>query len=220
MDPTTGGSFSLSTQRRGSAPRGFGCSTGAGVDVVEQLDRMQQTRATRGIFDMELWLDVVGFEGLYRVSNLGRVSGPTRTILKPFINPRGYPQVGLHREGRRAKTVFIHRLVAEAFLGPCPDGMECLHRDGDHGNVRLSNLKWGTHSENALDAFRHGASPQGVDHFCAKLTPEAAADIRQNYRCYSRQSGGVAFARKYGVTPQTVHAVVKGITWKGEAPAQ
>ena len=68
--------------------------------------------------------------------------------------------IGLRDPGGRWRTHFAHRLVARAFLGPCPDGMEVLHRDGDGSNARLSNLRYGTHADNGADMVRHGRTPR------------------------------------------------------------
>lgn len=50
----------------------------------------------------------------------------------------------------------IHRLVLETFIGPCPDGMECCHNNGDPVDNRLGNLRWDTHFNNVQDSIKHG----------------------------------------------------------------
>lgn len=217
MEPTVGGSFSGWAQTRGSGGTAPGGSAGRSEGFAQLAKSAAISMVAKtGDVRMERWLDVVGWEGLYRVSSEGRVSGPRRSILRPFVNKRGYPQIGLCRNGSR-RTVFIHQMVADAFLGPRPDGMECRHLDGDSGNAREENLCWGTHSENALDAVRHGANPIGVDHPHAKLTPEIAAIIRRRYRPYCRKWGGRACAERFGVSTGAVSALVRGITWKVKA---
>lgn len=167
---------------------------------------------------MERWLDVVGYEGVYRVSDHGRVSGPRRSILATPPNERGYPQVGLYRAGVKRRTVFVHQLVAAAFLGPAPAGQECRHIDGDSGNPALSNLRYGTHSQNAIDGVEHGVMPMGEGHPHAKLTEADAAEIRRRYRPYCQRWGGRACAERYGVSTGTISAVVAQRTWKARAP--
>lgn len=76
-------------------------------------------------------------------------------VLKTYSLPSGYRVVSLHYPGN-PKTVLVHRLVLEAFVGPCPEGHECCHRDGDATNNHLDNLYWGTHVENMQDRARHG----------------------------------------------------------------
>lgn len=121
---------------------------------------------------MENWLPVVGYEGLYEVSDLGRVKslkrevahwrGGTRTyqekILKPVLQGGRYYIVSLNREGK-LWTPKIHRLVLDAFVGPRPEGMQGCHRDDDKANNALSNVYWGTPRQNADDAKRNGKRP-------------------------------------------------------------
>lgn len=113
------------------------------------------------------WLPVVGFEGLYEVSDRGRVrSLPRRLsdgrrwkgrILKlDRSDKRGYLRVGLTAPGARPVHRMVHRLVLESFIGPCPPGLQCRHLNGKPPDCRLVNLTWGTPSENALDRVRHG----------------------------------------------------------------
>lgn len=107
----------------------------------------------------EHWRDVVGFEGRYKVSDLGHVlsrytnplTGNRKTIiLKSAPNASGHMFVYLGRGNKR----YVHRLVLEAFVGPCPPGQECLHGpDHDPANNRLKNLRWGTRSQNMYDRW-------------------------------------------------------------------
>lgn len=75
--------------------------------------------------------------------------------LKPSADGCGYRQVCVTLDGER-KVFMLHRLVLEAFVGPCPEGMECLHADNNKDNCELSNLSWGTHAQNVQQAFRDG----------------------------------------------------------------
>lgn len=106
---------------------------------------------------METWKEVPNYEGLYEVSDQGRVMAVKSKplIRKLYSNARGYQVVGLSRNGVE-KKMMVHRLVLEAFVGPCPDGMETLHRNDDPADNRLSNLRWGTHAENILDMKANG----------------------------------------------------------------
>ncbi|WP_211339176.1 NUMOD4 motif-containing HNH endonuclease [Salana multivorans] len=123
----------------------------------------------------ETWLPVVGYEGLYEVSDRGRVRSLDRLsaagapqrgrVLRPSIAKGGYPMVSLYRDrGRSTRTV--HRLVLLAFVGPEPEGAEACHRDGNPTNNALPNLYWGTHSENMHDAVRHGRNRQARRTTC------------------------------------------------------
>jgi hypothetical protein len=117
----------------------------------------------------ETWKAVVGYEGLYEVSDAGRVrSLPRNTtsgkILKPTPRTKGHLAVSLHNMGR--KSVAVHKLVLEAFVGPAPVGMECCHNDGIPSNNVLSNLRWGTKSSNALDQVKHGVHNMASKTHC------------------------------------------------------
>lgn len=106
---------------------------------------------------METWIFIPGFEGVYQVSDLGNVKSFARykdgRFLKPGKASHGYYTVSFGRNN--SKTV--HSLVALAFLGPCPKGMEVLHIDGTRTNNAVSNLRYGTRTDNILDAIKHGS---------------------------------------------------------------
>ena len=126
----------------------------------------------------EKWRVIPGTNGFYEVSDAGRVrswhrpgSGKARAdtprVLRPDYSNHGYPGVCLIEAGRGKRTRLIHHLVAEAFIGPRPDGQEVRHIDGNAANPALSNLAYGTSSENAQDSLHHGTffSPfRGVTH--------------------------------------------------------
>ena len=109
--------------------------------------------------EQEVWKDVVGFEGLYQVSNLGRVKSLQSTcnrwkagrIRKPVDNRHGYLSINLSRDGRIVKArQYVHRLVAEAFV-PNDDPInktEVNHLNEDRSDNRAENLEWTTHADN------------------------------------------------------------------------
>jgi hypothetical protein len=130
---------------------------------------------------IEQWLPVVGFEGSYEVSDLGRIRSVDRVIdaahgawRQPGLVVMGKRRLKgkIIRPGRAASGHLnntqigkgVHVIVAEAFIGPRPAGMETRHIDGDPSNNRLENLEYGTRSENAEDSKRHGT------HFHAGVT--------------------------------------------------
>ena len=113
----------------------------------------------------EVWLPVVGYEGAYQVSNWGRVRslpGFARgaRIRKATPAGKGHLRVELSLYNQ-PRSIYVHRMVLEAFVGPCPDGMEGCHNDGDPTNNHLDNLRWDTRSENVRDAIRHGTYSNG-----------------------------------------------------------
>jgi len=124
--------------------------------------------------DAERWEPVEGTGGRYDVSTRGRVRSRTRgtlTILTGTVQASGYRAVGITRtKGGRTRTELVHRLVARAFLGEPPSEAhtDVRHLDGDKRNNRVSNLAWGTRSENMLDVVRHRRS-----HLVGAFPPHA-----------------------------------------------
>lgn len=132
----------------------------------------------------ERWLPVVGYKGLYEVSDLGRVRSLDRRdargrfhrgrILSFRRLPSGRPRVSLARAGA-VSDAYPYRLALEAFVGPCPPGMEALHWDDDFDNNSLANLRWGTRSANMRDMSRNGGGNAGLAH-CPVGHPYDAAN--------------------------------------------
>lgn len=135
----------------------------------------------------EKWLPVVGYEGLYEVSNLGRVkslkAGPKRygAILKPAPHKQGYPQVNLRKAGQ-GRSIKVHRLVGEAFLGPLPEGYVTCHEDSDTTNPRLDNLRYDTLTENIIDTVRHGHHAGANKTHCSRGHEFSGNNLRVDKR--------------------------------------
>lgn len=116
---------------------------------------------------MSEWRPIPGWEGLYEVSSMGQVrslgrvvTGQTRSFFWPgrvlrLVRKGPYLQVTLHRPGMRVCRT-VHSLVALAFIGPRPEGMQVCHGDGVGSNNALSNLRYDTASANEMDKVRHG----------------------------------------------------------------
>lgn len=107
----------------------------------------------------------------------------------------------------------VHKLVANAFLGPRPLGMQVNHKDGNRKNNRLSNLEYLTCSDNMKHAFSTGlAKPRlGEEHHGAKLTEEDVVRIRK--RCAAGESQ-MAVARDYRLNHVTIHNIMHRKSWK------
>lgn len=165
----------------------------------------------------ETWKDIEGFEGLYQVSDLGRVRslGIRGRIRSLSLTKDGYPKVRLIHKGKD-KTARVHRLVAEAFI-PNPEGKDTVnHIDGNKENNRVSNLEWVDRSEQMYHAYRLGLKPSmgGTNNTQAKLTAEQVKEIRRDYVRQSQEFGTVALAKKYGVTNRVIGLVVNGKSYK------
>ena len=156
----------------------------------------------------ELWLPVVGDADRYEISDQGRVRGP-RGIRKPIKLKNGYLTVAWKRGGK-THCFYIHRLVAQTFIGPCPEGMEVLHGPGGKEDNRLANLRYGTASENQRDRFRDGTDGRGEKNPNAKLTKELVLEIRKQR---AAGEGNNALARKFNVSPMQVSYVVRRKVW-------
>jgi hypothetical protein len=116
------------------------------------------------------WLPIAGYEDLYEVSDAGQVwSAPRATtrggLLRRNPNHLGYLYVTLTRCGVQRRLA-VHRLVAAAFLGPCPEGQEVRHLDGNPPNCAAANLVYGTHSENMFDRRGHGTDHNANKTHC------------------------------------------------------
>ena len=147
----------------------------------------------------ERWLPVPGFEGIYEVSDRGRVRSLDRMVggqynkrpylcrgqlLTPVAGRKGRLFVGLKHNSRLEQWP-IHQLVATVFIGPRPVGAECCHGDGDHLNNHVENLRWDTRSSNERDKRLHGTNPQINKTHCPQgheYTPENTRISRQGWR--------------------------------------
>ncbi|SLG71838.1 NUMOD4 domain-containing protein [Mycobacteroides abscessus] len=132
--------------------------------------------------DTEEWRPVVGYEGLYEVSNHGRVRSLSRTlhcsshvrqyrgrIIKPNPTPpTNYLAVGLTRDKRRV-TKRVHLIVLEAFVGPRPaPEFDACHNNGIKDDLRVENLRWDTKSANMQDCLRAGDNPRARQTHCLR----------------------------------------------------
>ena len=156
----------------------------------------------------ENWLPVVGYEGIYEVSNQGRVRSLDRALLdgrswrgrQMRLSGDRYRQVLLRNaDGGKMRTV--HRMVLEAFVGPCPDGMEALHGEAGPRDNRLSNLRLGTPAENLADRYRQGEIAKGERNAGAKLTEWQVRDVRLAIAAGESQG---SVSRRYRVSKSTI----------------
>lgn len=162
----------------------------------------------------ERWLPMPDYEGLYEVSDLGRV----RSLHARFASPRpvkvligtdGYLVVMLSKDGKRTPKR-LHRLVCRAFHGESgPLKVEAAHLDGNRQNPRADNLKWATKVENHFHKRLHGTHQTGDKAGHRILTSEQVGIIRQ--RCGT----GNELAAKFGVSRQAIYDIWQGRSWSG-----
>ena len=104
----------------------------------------------------EVWRDIEGYEGLYQISDIGRIKSLiTGKIRNLQMNKWGYPVIILTKY-KKQKQMFVHRLVAKAFIPKIEGKNEVNHINGDKTDNRKENLEWCTKSENIRHAFRTG----------------------------------------------------------------
>lgn len=172
----------------------------------------------------ERWKPVVGYEGLYEVSDHGRVrgisraiswQGTTRRIPGRFMCPDSdhyYLRVTLSRHGK-GRRFLVHCLVLEAFIGPRPDGMQtCHYPDANPANCHLDNLRWASPKENGEDKVKHGNTVS----FKGSSNPNAAlveADVRRLWNLHRRGFSQRKIAAAIGTSQRTVWDIIHGRKW-------
>jgi NUMOD4 motif len=171
--------------------------------------------------ETERWLPVVGWEGLYDVSDLGHIWSvprpdnlgrpvPGRILKQTPSGKYGYLYVKLCRGGTGISRA-VHALVAEAFLPPCMPGQQIRHGPNGNQDNRASQLCYGTPAENCADTIRDGNTNHGIRNPHHKLTEAEAADIcRRVAEGETQRSAGA----RYGVTQPNVSMLIRGLTWK------
>lgn len=181
--------------------------------------------------EIEIWKDVVGYEGFYQVSNLGRVKSVDRTVPYPnskYLNGTGtrkfygkiltltndgggYSKVTLRKSGNQVAGK-VHRLVAEAFLVK-PDGKDYVnHKDGIRTNNNAENLEWCTSQENAQHAASRGTMGQkGEDAHRAKITEEVVFEIRSMYGSGEKI---IRIAELFNLRHNHIESIVKRRSWR------
>lgn len=142
----------------------------------------------------------------------------TRVVIDPaYVLERkqtagkgGYMLVRIGTDAGLA-TGKVHQMVADAFLGPRPDGFVVRHVDGNPANNSASNLVYGTYQQNAGDRDQHGSTRRGGTHAQARLTE---ADVRQARLMADQGLPKAVIARHFNVGISTIKHVIEGRTWK------
>jgi hypothetical protein len=162
------------------------------------------------------WKDVVGYEGVYQVSNLGEIrrilayeARATRTLV-PAMTKSGYLTVSLWH-CNKGKSLYVHRVVCEAFHGTQP-GYWCNHKDGNRTNNCADNLEWLLPRENEHHAIASlGKSNAGERNGQAKLT---AQQVRAMRLLHENEGYSVTdLASMFNVARRTAANIVARRTW-------
>ena len=166
----------------------------------------------------ERWRPI--FEGRYEISDQGRCRSWVHRngrrskphMLHPNISTRGYTYYDLSPDREQgARQMYAHRLVLDAFVGPCPNGHQSAHWNGNKTDNRVENLRWATPKENTADSVRHGAMPRGEKNGFSKLKESDVPKIR------NLRSGGAtneALAEMFGVSTSAISQVCLRKTWE------
>lgn len=172
----------------------------------------------------EEWRIVSNHVG-YEVSDCGRVRSwrnPGKAaglaasphLLKPTSTKHGHLYTTL-AEPRRKE--YVHVLVAAAFIGPRPTGMQVAHGDGNGSNNRVGNLRYATPTGNSLDRNAHGTMLRGEQVHGATLTADLVTRIRDEYGPHARYRKGLVtqryLAAKYGLRQTHIQRIVSGRAW-------
>ncbi len=133
-------------------------------------------------------------------------------VLTPQLKPCGHIHTRLTRN-KKTTTHLVHKLMLEAFVGPCPPNMVSRHLDGNGANNCLSNVVYGTRSQNVFDDIKHGnrVDTKGSHHGNSKLSEEMIPKIRSLLEHgYTQKEIG----RMFKVGRTTIQKIKNGSSWK------
>lgn len=170
--------------------------------------------------ELEVWKPVVGYEGLYEVSNYGRVKSLVRSmydinkksivernrekILRQHIHKSGYWVVCLTKAGK-LKHIYTHRIVAEAFLGEHSPSDVVNHKDLDKTNCYVGNLEYVSFQGNIQHSWDNGAQP-------SRLTQHDVSEIKRRFR--NGETASSVHLDYPFVIRKTIRNIERGVTWK------
>lgn len=169
-----------------------------------------------------VWRKVVGFDG-YEISefgdlrsyrdNSGKIRGNVVRVIKPYISKHGYKRATITHGHGHTTTKFIHTIVAEAFIGERPTGMQVCHCDCDKNNNHFSNLRYDTAENNMLDSIVHNKTVRGSAVNTAKLLEEDVRVIRKIYQS-GRYISLKHLAYMFNVSLNAIKNIVYQTSWK------
>lgn len=168
------------------------------------------------------WKQIPSFPA-YEASSLGYVRRIERSrhgtrylrddrTFTPCPNRKGYPQISLRNHAGRVRSIAVHRLVAEAFLGPCPAGLQVNHIDGCKENNAVSNLEYVTSSQNQSHACRMGLCRTPRKRSLDRAYKLTERDVREILSLEGKQTLR-EIAKQFGVCTATIQHIFSGRLW-------
>jgi len=200
------------------------------MELIKNLDLADIKYVDKdGIERIETWVEIIGCEGSYMLSSIGRIKSLFRTfirsngfkmtvkekILKPTYNIDGYVIFRIKFNDGFGYSLIGHRLVAQYFI-PNPDNLpEVNHRNFIRHDNRFENLQWNTHLENvkySIDAGKYVGS-KGVKNGMAKLTEKEVLEIRNHFKLNPLDNKG-EMAKKYNISRAVMSKVINRNSWR------
>lgn len=166
--------------------------------------------------EFEIWKDVIGYEGFYQVSNLGRVKtlGNNKfnkeKIMKSTISDNGYFRIGLIKDNYQ-KRYFVHRLVAESFIENFENKKQVNHINGIKTDNNVENLEWNTSFENMQHASLNGLLniKSGEAHYLYKATDDIKTEIIEKHKYYTQRRLGEMFSLSQSLVSRILSKKIK-----------
>lgn len=186
------------------------------MTLTKMTNRAELTRRAKeadiegygGIYKITEHGDVISLARQYKCPKRGVVTVKER-VLRPSISPNGYVMITLSKSGE-TKTYTVHSLVAAAFIGPRPDGMQVCHRDNDPTNNHYLNLRYDTPIGNNADKIKHGTQQRGEKASNAKLTEKKVREIRALLKQGEKQRDVAGW---FGVSKSLIAAISTKKVW-------
>jgi hypothetical protein len=155
----------------------------------------------------EVWKEAVGFEGLYEISNKGRIRNRRGRVMRPAPNSKGYPATMIRKDGKYHSAP-IHRFVAKAFLGPPTDEAPIVnHIDGNPMNNSADNLEWCSQGHNVIHAMRLSSDSLSDDDIRSirkagkpRMCPACGHSVRKPQH---------ELAKEYNVSQGTISSIIQ-----------
>jgi hypothetical protein len=183
------------------------------VVIVKSKSCKAKARALQNAVAGEIWKPIPSLDNIYEVSNIGRIQREGH-ILKPGIDSGRYPLFVACINGK-TRSIRVHQVVVEVFIGPCPEGKEINHIDGIKTNNHAGNLEYVTRSENNTHALRkglrHPTKNRGEDIGTSKLTVERVLEIKKLRE--ETGYGGLKLSRILNLPVSTIESVIYNKNW-------